>query len=77
MKKIFDIKEGDWIPAEQLQKLLPGVTKTTVYNWRKKIASGEADVDDYPKTKSIGGKMLVNRESLIEFLNKDDFQEAG
>jgi hypothetical protein len=90
MKKIFDIKPGDWILAERPKRPKPGdenkpcmqdyfseSSAKTVYGWRAKEKAGIVPVGHFPRSKKIGAAMYVHKQSLLDFLNRSDLDEAS
>lgn len=72
MKKILDIKPGDWLTVEQVAEVFPWITASTISNWRYQENKGFEPVGTYPHSKVVANRTVVYKPSLLEWLSKSD-----
>lgn len=73
MKKLIDLKEGDLITLETAAKLLGGIPRKQLYEWRSK---SRLEPDKYPRSAKIGGTIFFIKSDIIDRLNRQ-FEEAS
>ena len=74
MKKIRDIRAGDWMTYEQMKELFPFIAKKTFYGWKTKHRK---EPNKYPRVEKIGGIAVVSKHSLLECLNSSVDESAA
>ena len=66
MKKIREIRPGEWMTYDQMKELFPFIAQKTFYSWKVKHRK---EPKKYPRVEKIGGIAVVSKQSLLECLN--------
>ena len=67
MKKITEIKPGDFLVLKDIKELFPWLEAGTLYGWARKY---KEEPENYPPCAKIGQALVWNRRDLIDFVNR-------